>query len=158
LFCADRDVTLERAWIAVQVLARAELERVDEHGRHERPVWPADMASLAQQRPVTVVQRAHGRHQGYRRGQGRAGSSQPGQRPGQHRGHAGGPESAPSNSWASAAASVPAAIARSAVSRASARYAASVCGELALIASTWAATVCASPRATGPVSAASPSV
>src|SRR6185369_1854719 len=57
----DGTVALQVARVALQVLARAELDRVDEDREHQDV---AAGACLAQQRGVTLVQIAHGRHKG----------------------------------------------------------------------------------------------
>ena len=65
---------LERAGVAVEVLGRAELQRVDEdrHRDARRPACPRDRISSA----WPVVQRAHGHHQ-----RDRAGHRRPARRP-----------------------------------------------------------------------------
>ena len=147
---------LERARVAVEVLGRTELQRVDED-RHEQVVGSA--TGRPQQRCVPLVQRAHGHDDGDAPGQSVAGSRElvP-LRDDLHHGRT------PPGAVARTASSAPArsgsrrplASARSAVSRAMATYDGSTSGAAAVSAARWAATVPASPRATGPVSAASP--
>ena len=73
LVSADGHVGPERARVTVQVFAGSELQRVDEHGNHDRSVPARDLASTPEQSPVPVVQRAHGRYQDHRRTAGSRG-------------------------------------------------------------------------------------
>src|SRR5690606_39706659 len=57
LLGAEREVGVEGARVAVEVLAGPELERVDEDGGDHRV---RDLAGFAQVRAVALVQRPHG--------------------------------------------------------------------------------------------------
>src|SRR5260370_31276004 len=157
LVTADGDVLVERAGIAVQILARAELERVDEHADQQGAAGSGELPRAAKERPVTGVQRAHGRHEHHGAGEPAARGGEGRAAAGEDRRHSGGPLSTSSRRSASCGVSSPAAIARSAVSLAIATYAPTAAGgDTFLSASMWLATVPASPRATRPVTPAMP--
>src|SRR3954447_5521763 len=152
---AEREVGVEGARIAVEVLPRRELQGVEED-RDDHGV--AACARGPDQLTVPFVQRTHGHDD---RDLALQGITQAGQldavaRHGWWHGHRRHPSAARTSSSDSAlsAASSPAANARSAVNRDMATYAARTCG--AVKDERCARTVPASPRATGPVRAASP--
>ena len=66
LFRAYHQVVVQGARVAVKVLARPELERVDEHGHHDGSVRHGKLERAPEQRNVTGVERAHGRDQHHR--------------------------------------------------------------------------------------------
>src|SRR6185312_15788861 len=153
---AHLQVGVEGARIAVEVLVRPELQRIHED-RHQYVVGL--LPGGAQQRLVAGVQGAHGHHHADGALQRRPGLGQLGARVDKLR-HAATsrlvPASTPSSGWASTGRRRPAAIARSAVRRASARYAGTDSGAVAASRARCRSTVPASPRDTGPVSASSP--
>src|SRR3954451_137616 len=152
---AECKVGVEGARIAVEVLPRRELQGVEED-RDDHGV--AACARGPDQLTVPFVQRTHGHDDRYLTLQGitQAGQLDAVARPGGSHGHRRPPPAARTSSSDSAlsAASSPAANARSAVNRDMATYAARTCG--AVKDERCARTVPASPRATGPVRAASP--
>ena len=62
-FLARGQVLVQGARVLVQVLGRAELERVDEDGDRDRAARAGQLTGPAEQRPVAVVQGAHRRHE-----------------------------------------------------------------------------------------------
>ena len=116
---ADGQVLVQGPGVAVEILVRPELERVDEDRDDHAAPRPGQRARRAQQPRVAVVQGAHGRrqhdrsrHEGARGGQVGPGGGE--LRPVAH----GRPPSTSSRRSASAGRRIPAASARSAVSRA----------------------------------------
>ena len=130
---ASCGVALLVARVGVQVLARAELGRVDEQ-RHHHHV--ALLAGAAEQGEVTVVEGAHGRHQPDRCARRAA--------------RARAPRAARRRCGSS---SYPRSAASARVCSTSSSKRASSSGAASATARRWAATVASSPRAIGPVSA-----
>ncbi len=58
--CAERDVGIEGAWVAIEVFGGAELKWVHEHGHH--PEGRAPRGGVVDQRQMAGVQRAHRGH------------------------------------------------------------------------------------------------
>lgn len=58
----DRQVGLQGARVAVEVLARTELQRVDEDGDHDESLGADACAGRPDERGVTLVEGAHGHH------------------------------------------------------------------------------------------------